>query len=511
MNDSEFATQTVTSSSDDTSFVEATILCLGIVWHPDDRRIGALAPLRFDRTGRAEISRLTPEFYDVDAPLMDRHVSRSSVVLERDSDGNITFTPPSTSMSVTINGVLVTRPLTFRMDELGCEIVVLLGNKVILSIFEAPVRTLQNAKHKDHGLLGISRSIINTRMAIERIANTKLPVLILGETGTGKELVARALHSASDRSEQEMVAVNMAALSPTLASAQLFGSRKGAFTGAVDNRMGVFELANESSLFLDEIGDAGQELQPMLLRTLETGEITPIGEHKARSIDVRIIAATDRNLEATNADRPFNQPLMQRLQGATVTLDPLRLRRVDIGLLVKRFLMDKSDGLPAVALSEVPIADIHRMTLHNWPGNVRELFNAVRRLRLGMPFSKAVETAPYTAAPVLEETRAVFAGAPGVKAYRNPTEIDEDQLIAGLDACDWVIKETAQYLNVSRTSLYQLMASSKRVRTIDEISDEQILASIGSIEGGIGAWAKDLRVGREALRKRIASIKSRSP
>lgn len=485
---------------------EATMLCFGIVWHPDPARIGAIAPVCFDRCGTAALSRLTPDFHDQNAPLLDRHISRSKIILERDGSDRIAFTPSSSSMSLTINGINVVERRNFALDELGNEIILMLGHSVILSLFNAAVKNFQNPAHDEYGLIGISHSIAKTRASITQFANTKLPVLILGETGTGKELVARALHSNGSRANAPLTTANVAAITPSLATAEFFGSKKGAFTGALADSPGLFVRAHKGTLFLDEIGDASADVQAILLRTLETGEVMPVGGTATVDVDVRIIAATDKAVAQTE----FNQPLFQRLNGATIALAPLRHRRVDIGLLIKHFLQGAGDDLPSLAPEALSAPDVHRMLLYDWPGNVRQLYNAVRRIRVGEPFD--LDRPAMQAADVSSLRHQPAAGSPSSKPkmrqYRNPLDINDEDLLATLDSCDWVIKSAARQLGVSRTSLYLLMSRCEAIRSIDEVSESEITEAMASLDGGISAWAKHLKVGRDALRKRILSLQT---
>ncbi|WP_341713056.1 sigma 54-interacting transcriptional regulator [Erythrobacter sp.] len=484
---------------------EASILCFGIVWHPDVRRVGAVAPLHFSGAGHAELSRLTPSFNDWDSPLTDQFVSRSPIVLRRMSADEFEITPPGGRMAVEVNGRPLVAATRFSMLELGHEIILKLGNSVVLALFDAPAATHGRRWAATGELLGISQSIVEVRMSIERVAASRLPVLILGETGTGKELAARAIHAASDRAHHPMVSINMAALAPSLAPAELFGARRGAFTGAVADSAGLFEQASGGTLFLDEIGDTPAEVQPMLLRALEAGEVQRVGETRPRAVDVRVIAATDRALHEAGREAAFNRPLLQRLAGIEITMPPLRERRVDIGLLVRHFLADESDGLPRLAPGRALAERVCAFALAPWPGNVRELFNAVRRLRLGD--SAFAIRQPYASRP--PRPAATPRGrrpSSSNRGYRDPLEIGEEELLAALEASKWVIKGAADALNISRTSLYELMARSEAVNSIEELSDQQIHTTLRTVEGGLDRWASHLRVGRDALRKRILQL-----
>ena len=290
----------------------ATILSLGIIWHPDPARIGAIAPVQFASDNTFPVSRLSPIFQNPEnghaSPLLDQRLSRTPFLIERTSSRQFKITPPAKRVSIFVNGRALTKPSIFEMDEFGEEIILTLSNAVTLSLYNAPARLLNEKTVEDCGLVGISNGMALVRNAIASVAKSEISVLIRGETGTGKELVARAIHAQSDRTNMEMTTVNMAAFAPTLAAAELFGVKKGAFTGADQDKAGLFELADGSVLFLDEVGDTPSEIQPMLLRALELGEVRRVGSTKSRYVDVRIIAATDRSLEYKDGEPSFNQP-----------------------------------------------------------------------------------------------------------------------------------------------------------------------------------------------------------
>jgi DNA-binding NtrC family response regulator len=215
--------------------------------------------------------------------------------------------------------------------------------------------------------------------AAARVAQTDLPVLILGESGTGKDVLAQEIHARSLRAANRLVALNCAALPETLVESELFGSEKGAYTGASASRPGKFELAHRGTLFLDEIGDMTPATQAKILRAAETGTIERLGATQPLSVDVRIIAATNQNLQVAIREGKFRQDLYFRLAGMTLYLPPLRQRREDIPLLVERFWGD----LQRKYKREGPLLtteSMMKLSQHDWPGNVRQLRSAVERL-----------------------------------------------------------------------------------------------------------------------------------
>lgn len=213
---------------------------------------------------------------------------------------------------------------------------------------------------------------------IRKVAPTETTVLIQGESGTGKELAARALHLLSPRASQPLISVNCAAIPESLIESELFGHEKGAFTGAVSARTGLIEAADGGSLFLDEIGELPPEAQARLLRVLQEGEIRKVGSTQSRQVDVRMIAATHRNLKAMTRTGDFREDLYYRLNVMQIRIPPLRERQGDVLGLAKRFLARQADRMSKPALSLSPEA-MKIMERHRWPGNVRELENAIER------------------------------------------------------------------------------------------------------------------------------------
>ena len=234
----------------------------------------------------------------------------------------------------------------------------------------------------DGGLDGIVGNSAGIRRVIEtarRVARSTIPVLILGESGTGKELVARAIHAHSDRRKERLVTLNCAGLSESILEDELFGHVKGAYTGAQSDRAGRFEHADGGTLFLDEIGDMPAAMQAKLLRVLENGEVVRLGSNEPRQVDVRVVSATNRDLERMVADREFREDLYFRIKGVTLTLPPLRERREDIPLLMSFFVNRAAEkyGSPIEAIDpEVQ----QRLMAHPWPGNVRQLKSAVENM-----------------------------------------------------------------------------------------------------------------------------------
>ncbi|ABF52989.1 sigma-54-dependent transcriptional regulator [Sphingopyxis alaskensis] len=263
-------------------------------------------------------------------------------------------------------------PKPFDLDELTASVRAALQRRVEAAASDAPPPA------DSHGLVGRAPAMQAVYRTIARLATNDLAVLILGESGTGKEVVARAIHATGLRRDGPFVAINMAAIPRELIEAELFGHEKGAFTGAHSRNAGRFEQAAGGTLFLDEIGDMPLEAQTRLLRVLQSNEYSTVGGSQALRADVRVIAATHRDMRTLVADGRFREDLFYRLNVIPVTLPPLRDRRSDIAALVRHFVeVGRGSGLPDRQFAPEAMQWLER---HDWPGNVRELGNVVQRL-----------------------------------------------------------------------------------------------------------------------------------
>jgi two-component system nitrogen regulation response regulator NtrX len=296
------------------------------------------------------------------------------------------------------------------------------------------------------------RALIDT---IERVAPTPARVLITGENGTGKELVARAVHRLSSRVNEPFIEVNCAAIPSELIESELFGHLKGSFTGAVNDRAGKFELADEGTLFLDEIGDMSLAAQAKVLRVLEDGVVTRIGSAKPTAVDVRVIAATNKTLETELAEGRFRQDLYYRLNVVPVTVPPLRDRREDIPALVQHFvnLLTQREGMAPRAVA--PDA-MERLTSYDWPGNVRELRNTIERLLI---LTTATRITAADVDRLLGRRAAEGTSLGSLLEYKTFEEFREAAersfLLAKLREMDWNVAETARNLDMPRSNLYK--------------------------------------------------------
>ncbi len=318
-------------------------------------------------------------------------------------------------------------------------------------------RRLRADVGRRHAMVGGSPALQELREVIARVGPTTGRVLITGENGTGKELVARALHEASPRKTRAFVEVNCAAIPAELIESELFGHMKGSFTGAVSDRAGKFEQADGGTLFLDEIGDMTPSAQAKVLRALQEGVISRVGGSKPVQVDVRVIAATNKDLEAEIAAGRFREDLFYRLNVVPIHVPALRTRREDIPALVEHFVGQLAGGTGKGARGLQPGA-IERLAERDWPGNVRELRNAVERLLILAP-GKAV-----TAADVARVLGGSAPEGPAELPLPEERDMSFDEIMAELERRviaarlkdnEWTVTETARLLKLNRSVLYK--------------------------------------------------------
>ena len=322
---------------------------------------------------------------------------------------------------------------------------------------------LKQEVQAQYEIVGSSKAVRAVIGLIEKVAPTPARVLITGENGTGKELVARAIHALSPRAAGPFIEVNCAAIPTELIESELFGHMKGSFTGAFSDREGKFELADGGTLFLDEIGDMSLAAQAKVLRALQEGVISRVGSGKALPVDVRVIAATNKHLESEIDEGRFRDDLLYRLNVVPIHVPPLRERRGDIAQLVAHFAAElaRQGGLPA---KEFETAAVERLTAHDWPGNIRELKNAVERLLILASGSTITQGDVERLVGKGDEGRGTgTAGAPGRDATWMRAATFEDFKLAAerafllgkLQEHDWNVSETARTLQMPRSNLYK--------------------------------------------------------
>jgi two-component system, NtrC family, nitrogen regulation response regulator GlnG len=335
------------------------------------------------------------------------------------------------------------------------------------------------ADDADLPLLGRSAAMQDVYRMMARVIGTDLTVLVLGESGTGKELVARALHDLGPRKAAPFVAVNMAAIPRELIEADLFGHERGAFTGALTRTAGRFEQASGGTLFLDEIGDMPMEAQTRLLRVLQSGEFTTVGGARPIRVDVRIVAATHKNLPTLIASGHFREDLYYRLNVVPIQLPALRQRADDIGLLATHFLdRAAAQGLPRKRIDADGVA---RLAAHGWPGNVRELENLMRRLA-------AIARDPVIPVALIEAQLgyAVFS-----------------------DTADTASLSDSVRLHLSRYFVFfgdALPPPGLYARIIEEVERPLLTAALAAVKGNQLKAADLLGINRNTLRKKLVDL-----
>jgi two-component system nitrogen regulation response regulator NtrX len=311
---------------------------------------------------------------------------------------------------------------------------------------------LREASEKRLTMVGASPALQTVRDLIAKVGPTAARVLITGENGTGKELVARALHDASPRRERPFVEVNCAAIPSELIESELFGHMKGSFTGAFADRAGKFEQADGGTLFLDEVGDMSLSAQAKLLRVLQEGVVTRIGGAKSIQVDVRVLAATNKDLDDEIAEGRFREDLLYRLNVVPIDVPPLRERKEDIPALVGHFAeqLSASAGVPGRKFSDDAV---RRLQHRSWPGNIRELRNAVERLLI-LASGKTVSGADIDHLLPGNAGSGTDGGGPHTfETFKQ--EAEKKFLEQQLKEHDWNVSETARVLKMPRSNLYK--------------------------------------------------------
>ena len=312
----------------------------------------------------------------------------------------------------------------------------------------------RDAEFNHYGIIGRSRAILDVIARAELVAESKSTVLVTGETGTGKELVARAIHARSAQRSMPMIKVNCAAIPETLLESELFGHVRGAFTGATFTKKGRFALAEGGTIFLDEIGTISLSVQAKLLRVLQDREFEPLGAERTQKVDVRVITATNRDLRQLVAEGKFLEDLFYRLNVIPIEMPPLRERREDIPLLVEHFVRrfaertgKKIDGVDEKAMTE--------LTRYEWPGNVRELENTIERAVVlsiePLLTSRTVWLMSATATPAT-------AAVPSLKLHQNLEWAERETMRRALEQARGVKKDAAELMGISQRALSHYLA-----------------------------------------------------
>ncbi len=495
---------------------------LTILHHPDVRRVGERAVLRNLHSEPLALSRLEPTFASPEngetEPLNDPFVSRRSSTLARESDGAVRWTRGEHGSGMIAEGLPVAASVRFGSEVLDRGVVLELAQRVVLLLHSTSASVEERAPR--YGLIGESEGIDQVRAAIRQVADLDVPVLLRGESGTGKELVARAIHEASGRAGP-LVAVNVAALAPTVAASELFGHVRGAFTGAVRDHAGCFRSADGGTLFLDEVGDTPADVQTMLLRTLETGEVQPVGGTRPVKVSVRLVTATDVDLERAVAAGTFRSSLLHRLAGFQIPLPPLRDRREDVGRLLLAFVREE---LARIGMEErlqptdpeapswLPAELVSRLVRYEWPGNVRQLHNVARQIVLASRgesmarIDASVELALSQGALAPEPPRSQSTAEPEPAGRRKPSDIGVEELREALRSSRWKLGPTAERLGISRSSLYDLIDRTPEIRRAGDLTRSELESLIAELGTNVDRLAERLCVSPRGLKLRMKEL-----
>ena len=354
----------------------------------------------------------------------------------------------------------------FNVEELRLTVARALERRRLLAEQKAAPTAVPTTKIED--IVGKSAVMLDVYKLVARVAASSATVLVTGESGTGKELVARAIHTHSPRATDQFVPVNCTALSESLLESELFGHARGAFTGAVASKRGLFEMANGGTLFLDEIGDMGPKMQAQLLRTLQDGEVRPVGSTESIKVDVRLVCATNRDLESEVKAGKFREDLYFRINVVTIKLPPLRDRPGDIPILVAHFLakLSRREGrAPATMSNEA----LQALMAYTWTGNVRELENAIDRavavakdgVILPSDLPPEITSRRRAASETTPQPRVGTAAGPS-----GPSILDDRPTLAELERryidivlaeCGGNKKKAAERLGIDRRTLYRAL------------------------------------------------------
>ncbi len=414
--------------------------------------------------GAALVEREAPDlvFLDIKMPGMDglevlqriTHLTEVTPVVVMSGHGTI-----STAVEATRLGAF-----DFLEKPLESErVLVLVRNAVDSRRLRTENRTLRKDQEKRHQIVGDSPGLAGVRAAIQKAAPTNATVLIWGESGVGKELVARAVHRESLRRDGPFVQVNCAAIPDELIESELFGHEKGSFTGASDRQIGKFEQADKGTIFLDEIGDMSLRTQAKVLRVLQEGELERLGSNRLLKVDVRVIAATNKELEQEIAKGTFREDLYYRLNVVPIWVPPLRERREDIPVLVRHFadVFSRENNFRRKTFTA---AAMERFRQHGWRGNIRELRNTVERLMI-MSAADAIDVTDLRLADPSRVDQS--AAAPDNSWMHAPTlhefkaNSERAYLVSKLRENAWNISKTAEVVDTPRSNLYKKLEQYK--------------------------------------------------
>lgn len=491
---------------------------LTIAGHPNLSRVGEVACLGNLSSCWAELSRISTGFSAYGSqmlkPLGDPYLSRRPAIRLKSGHGGVRVERRHADMAISVDGRPLTEPQLLDNSRLEQGVVLELATRIVLVLHTAS--SLQYTGPL-YNFVGHSDGLNAVRRSIAQVSSLDVPVLVRGETGTGKELVARALHQISPRQGRPFVAINMAAVSRDLAASELFGHVRGAFSGAVSDRIGCFREANGGSLFLDEVGDTPEDVQALLLRALSTRQIRPVGSERTYTVDVRLIAATDADLEASISSGSFKSSLLHRLAGYQINIPSLQARRDDIGRLLAHFIREESAKLNlSIDLDNdrkkrpwLPSKIVSELVRYDWPGNIRELRNTVRQMVVwGQGMEQLEFHDSFRPKPTADDTPINVQSSPTTPQVTSTgsVSISEDALIEALRATNYRRGPAAQRLGIARSTLYALIERSTRIRKISDLTPEDIHEAASKHSHNTKAMAASLEVSERGLKLRMSEL-----
>nr|WP_242543850.1 sigma 54-dependent Fis family transcriptional regulator [Corallococcus sp. NCSPR001] len=491
---------------------------LTLISHLKIQRSGEQVLLRELLTGReVALSRTEPNFARpgslLGLPLADPFLSRKPLRLVPGRSGGVRLVAGSSS-PVLVDGEPLSGERELSPQALALGVTLELAERVVLLLHL--VEPVEKTEADELGMVGQSAAVRRVRRQVLQVADLDVPVLIRGETGTGKELVARALHQHGRRQKGPFISVNLGSIPKELAAAELFGAERGAYTGATQSREGFFRAAQGGTLFLDEVAEASPEVQALLLRVLETGEMYPVGSRTPVKLNVRLVAATDAHLEVQIQQGTFKAPLMHRLAGYGIQLPPLRERREDLGLLLMHFARLELEALgerwrledpDPSAEPWLPTSLASRLVRHPWPGNIRQLRNVTRQLIISSRGQPSLQVDPQLEKELIAPipVPASPEKAP-VESRRKPSEVSEEEMMIALREHGWDLAAASNQLGITRASLYNLMKKSSQARTAKDLSVEQIRESYRDCKGDLELMSQRLEVSVRALQRRVREL-----
>lgn len=501
--------------------------CLTVIYHPQLERIGEQAIIgSLMAHTPVELSRNTPEFSHPGSalvqPLRDPFLSRKPITLTRIDEDTVSIELKHRG-HLQVGSQRIETFIDVSIDDLKTKGVFLTLSRRVMLLFHM-VTLRERAPYP--GIVGEGDGIRHVRRQIAQVADLEVPVLIRGETGVGKELVAKCIHRNSRRSNGPYNIINMATIQEGTAASILFGHVRGAFTGADSRKSGLFQEADGGTLFMDEIGDTPTQIQSMLLRALSERKILPMGEAKELSVDVRIIAATDINIEEGAQDGTFRAALLHRLSGYEIRVPPLRERREDIPRLAVHFLTkvlreigEENRLRPPEAERKLWFPPTLMLMLyhHDWSGNVRQLSNTISqlvisnrgepKLRVGANTKRILQQDQGQRQP---ENKPQPQPKPKPSAKSNPSskkhKVTNQDIYEALESCNWQVGPAADLLGMPRSTLYGRMERHQDIRKAGDLTRVELQAELDKARGDVDKVVMRLKVSPRGLKMRIKAL-----